>query len=48
MWQLPIIAVFCIIRVDEILKVIFSVRRIINWKWITNVTREDTAEIQMV
>lgn len=48
LWQLPIIAVFCIIRVDEILKVIFSVRRIISWKWITNVTREDAAEIQTV
>lgn len=40
-WSWPVIAVFCVIRVDEILKVICSTRRIISWKWITNVTRDE-------
>ena len=40
-WGWPVIAVFCVIRVDEILKVICSTRRIISWKWITNVTRDE-------
>lgn len=40
-WNWPVIAVFCVIRVDEILKVICSTRRIISWKWITNVTRDE-------
>lgn len=40
-WRWPVIAVFCVIRVDEILKVICSTRRIISWKWITNVTRDE-------
>ncbi len=37
--NLPIITVFFIIRCDEFFKLTFALRRMLSWKWITNVTR---------
>ncbi|ONI48082.1 MATE family efflux transporter [Candidatus Epulonipiscioides saccharophilum] len=39
-WDLPVILVFCIIRIDEILKSICATIRLLSFKWINNVTRE--------
>lgn len=39
-WELPVFAVFFIIKIDEIIKSFISVFRVISGKWITDVTRE--------
>ncbi|ONI40458.1 MATE family efflux transporter [Candidatus Epulonipiscium fishelsonii] len=39
LWQLPIFLVFIIIRIDEILKVLVSLIRLLRFKWINNLTR---------
>lgn len=39
-WKLPVIAVFCIIRVDEVLKSTCALIRLLSFKWINNVTRD--------
>ncbi|OON92647.1 MAG: MATE family efflux transporter [Epulopiscium sp. Nele67-Bin001] len=38
-WGLPIVAVFYIIRMDEVLKVSTATYRLFSWKWINNLTR---------
>ncbi|ONI45052.1 MATE family efflux transporter [Candidatus Epulonipiscioides gigas] len=38
-WGLPVIAVFCIIRIDEILKSTCAIIRLLSFKWIRNMTR---------
>lgn len=43
-WKLPIVAVFLIIRSDEILKTIASVIRLGSGKWINDVTRDFAKE----
>lgn len=40
LWKLPIVAVFLIIKSDEILKTIASVMRISSGKWINDLTRD--------
>ena len=39
-WKLPIVAVFLIIKSDEILKVVASIIRILSGKWIKDLTRD--------
>ncbi len=38
-WGLPIVAVFYIIRMEEVLKSITAIHRTLSWKWINNLTR---------
>ncbi|MGL5346589.1 MAG: MATE family efflux transporter [Peptostreptococcaceae bacterium] len=45
LWKLPIVAVFLIIKSDEILKVIVSVIRIFSGKWVIDITRDFAKEI---
>ena len=45
LWKLPIVAVFLIIKSDEILKVIVSVVRIFSGKWVRDITRNFAKEI---
>lgn len=44
-WKLPIVAVFLIIKSDEILKVMVSVVRIFSGKWVRDITRDFAKEI---
>lgn len=46
LWKLPIIAVFFIMRSDEVLKVIMSIMRIVSGKWVKDVTRQEKTLIQ--
>jgi Na+-driven multidrug efflux pump len=39
-WKLPIVAVFLILKSEEILKVIASIIRILSGKWIKDLTRD--------
>ncbi|MGL6173087.1 MAG: MATE family efflux transporter, partial [Cellulosilyticaceae bacterium] len=42
-WQLPVTAVFFILKSDEILKVMVSLVRLLSGKWVKEVTRETVA-----
>ncbi|OOB79976.1 MAG: hypothetical protein BEN19_07080 [Epulopiscium sp. Nuni2H_MBin003] len=38
-WELPVLAIFMIIRIDEVVKVIVGTIRVVSFKWIRNLTR---------